>query len=145
MISTFICLHCGGKFLCNPRVKNQNYCKAKDFSRLGRNTGDCISVLEWLESFEVNVVIRNLGLQSRPGGEGNPIWKMISSIMISLYEMELDNIRERTAMGRMVYLQKGGVLGRPIGSNESEKQFLAKPKTITILKLLNRGRTTREI
>jgi DNA invertase Pin-like site-specific DNA recombinase len=70
---------------------------------------------------------------------------MISSVMSSLYEMELENIRERTEAGRQVYLQRGGVLGRPAGSTESEKQFLEKEKTQTILKLLNKGRTTREI
>jgi len=117
----------------------------EDLSRLGRNTGDSISTLEWLEQYEINVVVRNLGLQSRPQGKKNPVWKMISVVMSSLYEMELENIRERTEMGRQAYLQKGGVLGRPIGSTESERQFLDKPKTQAILKLHNRGRTTREI
>ena len=36
----------------------------EEMSRIGRNTGDCISTLEWLDSHKVNVVIRNLGLQS---------------------------------------------------------------------------------
>jgi DNA invertase Pin-like site-specific DNA recombinase len=116
-----------------------------ELSRLGRHTGDCISVLEWLEKHEVNVYVQNLGLQSRPDGKKNPVWKMISSVMSSLYEMELENIRERTEAGRQVYLQKGGVLGRPTGSTESEKQFLEKEKTQVILKLLSKGRTTREI
>jgi DNA invertase Pin-like site-specific DNA recombinase len=117
----------------------------EEMSRIGRNTGDCISTLEWLDSHGVNVVIKNLGLQSRPGGKKNPVWKMISSVMSSLYEMELENIRERTEAGRQVYLQRGGVLGRPAGSTESEKHFLQKEKTQAILKLLNKGRTTREI
>ncbi len=107
----------------------------EEFSRLGRNTGDVIQTLEWLESREVNVIVRNVGLQSRPEGKKNPIWKMISSIMSSLYEMELENIKERTAMGRQVYIQRGGKLGRPEGSNESEKKFLEKDKTKEILKL----------
>lgn len=114
----------------------------EDFSRLGRNTGDCISTLEWLESYQVNVIVRNIGLQSRPNGKKNPIWKMISSVMGSLYEMELENIKERTASGRQVYVQNGG---RPFGSNESEKEFLAKKKSQEILKLINKERTTREI
>jgi len=117
----------------------------EEYSRLGRNTGDCIRVLEWLEEHEVNVVVRNLGLQSRPGGKRNPIWKMISSVMSSLYELELENIRDRTTTGRQVYVQSGGILGRPFGSTESEKKFLEKEKTQAILKLLNKGRTTREI
>ena len=117
----------------------------EEFSRLGRNTGDVISVLEWLEEHEINITIRNLGLQSRPNNKRNPIWKMISSVMSSLYEMELENIKERTATGRMVYVQRGGKLGRPANSTESEKEFLDKEKTREIIKWLNKGRTVREI
>ena len=117
----------------------------EEFSRLGRNTGDVISTLEWMERYEVNVVVRNIGLQSRPNGKKNPVWKMISSVMSSLYEMELDNIRERTTMGRLVYVQKGGKLGRLDGSTESERKFLDKNKSQEILKWLKKGRTIREI
>jgi len=117
----------------------------EEFSRLGRNTGDVIRTLEWLEEKKVNVHVLNNGLQSRPNGKKNPIWKMISSVMSSLYEMELENIKERTRMGRAVYVQKGGKLGRPKGSNESERQFLNKAKSHQILKYLNKKRTIREI
>ena len=57
----------------------------EEFSRLGRNTGDVIRTLEWMEENEINVVVRNIGLQSRPLGKKNPVWKMISSVMSSLY------------------------------------------------------------
>lgn len=114
-------------------------------SRLGRNTGDVIQTLEWLDRHEVNVVVRNLGVQSRPNGKKNPIWKMISAVMSSLYELELENIKERTQTGRMIYVQKGGVLGRPSGSQESDRAFLQKEGSVSILKYLNRGMTMREI
>lgn len=117
----------------------------EEFSRLGRNTGDVIRTLEWLEEKKVNVHILNNGLQSRPNGKKNPVWKMISSVMSNLYEMELENIRERTMMGRAIYVQKGGKLGRPEGSSESERQFLNKEKSQEILKYLNKKRTIREI
>ena len=117
----------------------------EEFSRLGRNTGDVIRTLEWLEEKEVNVNILNNGLQSRPNGKKNPVWKMISSVMSSLYEMELENIKERTMMGRLIYVQRGGKLGRPEGSNENERQFLNKEKSLEILKYLNKKRTIREI
>jgi len=116
----------------------------EEFSRIGRNTGDVIKTLEWLEENEVNVIVRNIGLQSRPNGQKNPIWKMISSVMSSLYEMELENIKERTMVGRQVYLQNGGVLGRPSGSNESEMKFLQKENSQKVIKSLNRGLTIRE-
>lgn len=114
-------------------------------SRLGRNTGDVLQTLEWLDLHEVNVVVRNLGIQSRPNGNKNPIWKMISAVMSSLYELELENIKERTQTGRMIYVQKGGILGRPAGSQESDREFLQKEGSSAILKYLNRGMSYREI
>lgn len=117
----------------------------EEFSRLGRNTGDVIKTLEWLDEMKVNVVVRNIGLQSRPNGVKNPIWKMISSVMSSLYEMELENIKERTMVGRKVYVLNGGRLGRPEGTKESEKDFLDKPQTKEIIKNLKKGLTIKDI
>ena len=117
----------------------------EEFSRLGRNTGDVIKTLEWLDEMKVNVVVRNIGLQSRPNGQKNPIWKMISSVMSSLYEMELENIKERTMVGRKVYVLNGGRLGRPEGTRETEKDFLKKPQTMEIIKNLKKGLTIKDI
>jgi len=69
---------------------------------------------------------------------------MISSVMSSLYEMELENIKERTMVGRQVYVQNGGILGRPKGSNESEVNFLQKEMSINVIKSLKKGLTIRE-
>lgn len=118
---------------------------SEEFSRLGRNTGDVIRTLEWLDENKVNVIIRNLGLQSRPNGQKNPIWKMISSVMSSLYEMELENIKERTSVGLQVYVQNGGKLGRPAGTNETDNDYLQKEMTKQVLFYLKKGKTVREI
>jgi len=117
----------------------------EEFSRLGRNTADVIATLQWLDEHNINVHIRNIGLESRPNGKKNPVWKMISSVMSSLYEMELENIKERTAAGRQMFVQKGGVLGRPSNSTENDTQFLKKEKNQEIIKLLKKERTIREI
>jgi len=116
----------------------------EELSRLGRNTGDVIRTLAWLEEKKINVFVRNIGLQSRPGGKKNPIWKMITSVMSSLYEMELENIKERTTIGRQVFVQKGGILGRPKGTNESELIFLQKEMSLSVIKSLKKGLTIRE-
>lgn len=117
----------------------------EEFSRIGRNTADVINTLSWLDENKINVVVRNIGLQSRPNGERNPIWNMISSVMSSLYAMELENIKERTSVGRLVYVQNGGRLGRPFGTTESDKEFLEKPAAQAVLKGLKKGLTVREI
>lgn len=117
----------------------------EEFSRLGRNTGDVINTLDWLEKYGVNVYVRNIGLYSRPNGVKNPIWRMISSVMSSLYEMELENIRERTRVGRLIYIQKGGALGRKVGTKERESDFINKPKSKKVLDYLKKGYSFREI
>lgn len=117
----------------------------EEFSRVGRNTGDVINNLDWFEEMGINVTVRNLGLQSRPNGIKNPLWKMVSSIMSSLYEMELENIKERTMVGRKMYVQNGGKLGRPNGSTENNASFLKKTSSQAIIKALEKGLTVREI
>lgn len=130
------------KLIENGKVKEL---VVEELSRLGRTTGNVISTLDWLQEKQVNVIVRNLGLQSRPNGKNNPVWPMISSVMASMYAMELENIKERTAVGRMVYVQNGGRLGRPSGSLETNKKFLLKPKNQEIIKYLDRGMTYTEI
>ncbi|TFV94491.1 recombinase family protein [Algoriphagus kandeliae] len=117
----------------------------EELSRIGRSLGDTISSLEWLDKNNINVIVRNLGIESRPLGKKNPVWGILTATLAGLYALELENIKERTTTGRMIFVQRGGKLGRPIGTNESEKKFLEKENTQKIIKLLNRGRSIREI
>jgi DNA invertase Pin-like site-specific DNA recombinase len=117
----------------------------EELSRLGRHTGDCISTLEWMDEKEINVVVRNLGVESRPNGKPNPIWSILSATLSSVYSLEISSIKERTSIGRQVFLQRGGVLGRKIGSTLSDRDFIEKPKSKKILEYLEKGWTLREI
>ena len=117
----------------------------EELSRLGRNTGDVISTLEYFEEHKVNVFVRNIGLYSRPNGEKNPIWKMITSVMSSIYEMELENIKERTRVGQMVYINNGGRMGRPVGTSTNDNDFLKKEKSKKIISYLKKDYSIREI
>lgn len=113
---------------------------------IGRNTVDTITTLDWLDQHGVNVVIRSMGnLQSRVNDKRNEIWGIITSVISSLYTLELENLKLRTTMGRHVFVQNGGKLGRHIGTNESVKAFLNKPKSKEIVSLLNKGKTIRDI
>ena len=117
----------------------------EELSRLGRHTGDCISTLEWMDEKGINVIVRNLGVESRPNGKKNPIWNVLNSVISSLYTLELENIKERTSVGRQIYVQRGGVLGRKVGSTLSDRDFIEKPKSQKILEYLNKEWTLREI
>lgn len=113
---------------------------------IGRNTFDTISVLDFMERHSVIVTIQSLGnLQSIVDGKKNPLWTLVSSIMSSLYQMELENLKLRTHMGRQSYLMRGGKLGRKIGTKENDSSFMMKPRTREIISLLKKGKSTRDI
>ena len=118
----------------------------EELSRLGRNTIDVLSTLHWLEEKGVNVVVRGMGnLQSQVNGKKNPIWNLITSVMSSIYELEREQILERTAMGRKMFVINGGKLGRKVGTNENIQTFLNKPKSKQIISLLEKGKSVRDI
>ncbi len=85
----------------------------EELSRLGRNTIDVLTTLNWLEQNKINIVVRGMGnLQSMINGKKNPIWNLITSVMSSLYELERIRLLEITEMGRKMYVLNGGKLGR---------------------------------
>ena len=118
----------------------------EELSRLGRNTIDTLTTLKSFEEKGINVVVRGMGnLQSMIDGKKNPIWNLITSVMSSLYELERENILERTEMGRKMYVMNGGKLGRKVGSVENRKEFLQKDKTKKIVSLLEKGKSVRDM
>ena len=112
---------------------------------IGRNTVDSINTIAWLDEHDVNVEVLSMGITSKVNGEPNQIWKLITSVMSSLYEMELDNLKLRTKMGRDAYLKAGGKLGRKRGDSETVAKFLEKPKNKKIISLLDQGKSVRDI
>jgi DNA invertase Pin-like site-specific DNA recombinase len=118
----------------------------EELSRLGRNTIDTLTTLKTFDDSGVNVVVRGMGnLQSLVNGKKNPIWNLITSVMSSLYELERENILERTEMGRKMYVMNGGKLGRKVGTVESRDSFLQKDRTKKIFNLLEKGKSVRDI
>ena len=118
----------------------------EELSRLGRNTIDTLTTLKTFEEKGINVVVRGMGnLQSMIDGKKDPIWNLITSVMSSLYELERENILERTEMGRKMYVMNGGKLGRKVGSVENRKDFLQKDRTKKIISLLEKGKSVRDI
>ena len=112
---------------------------------IGRNTVDSINTIAWLDEHDVNVEVLSMGITSKVNGEPNQIWKLITSVMSALYEMELENLKLRTKMGRDAYLKAGGKLGRRKGDTESVATFLEKPKTKKIISLIDQGKSVRDI
>lgn len=137
----------GGKKLLNLIEEDRvSEVVVEELSRLGRNTIDVLTTLKQFEEKGINVVVRSMGnLQSIVNGKKNHIWNLITSVMSSLYEMERENILERTEMGRKVYVMNGGKLGRKVGTKENRSEFLKKERTQKIISLLDKGKSVRDI
>lgn len=117
----------------------------EELSRCGRNTADVINTLAWFDQKEINVHVRNIGLQSRPNGQPNKIFNLITVILSGIDALSLESTKERTKMGRDIFVLRGGILGRPTNSIESESKFISKPKNQKCVEYLRKGRTIREI
>lgn len=112
---------------------------------LGRNMIDVLKSLSYFEEKDICLYIRSLALRSHVDGKKNELWNLVTGIMSSLYAMELENLRTRTQMGLVAYQLRGGKLGRPSGSFENERAFLAKPKSLEIARFLRMGKSVRDI
>ena len=119
----------------------------EDVSRVGRTLKDSINTLDYFTNEKnILVTIRNIGITSHtPDMKPNPMWKLITSILCSVYDMERERILELTAHGRTAYVLNGGKLGRPKKSIESDEVFMSKEKTKNIIRLIRMGKSRRDI
>ena len=68
----------GGRLLNLVRGGEVKTVVFEELSRTGRNTVDVLSTLQVMDDHGVNVVIRNIGVESRPIGKGESLF-IISS------------------------------------------------------------------
>lgn len=108
----------------------------EELTRLGRNAYDTIDTLRTCEENKVNVVIQNMHLHSIIDGKVNSIFKLITGLLANIGEQEKENIKERTEAGKTAARMRGVKFGRPDGTNESNKEFLDKPNSKKVIKLL---------
>ena len=118
-----------------------------DLSRIGRTLLDTRQTLDTIiKDYGVKVEVLNQKLSSHnEDGSINPTWTLISSVLLSIYEMERDRILELTSQGRKSYVEMGGIMGRPKGSKEDKKSFMMKPTSKRILSLLRKGKSNTDI
>jgi DNA invertase Pin-like site-specific DNA recombinase len=119
----------------------------QDLSRVGRTLLDTRQTLDTIiKEYGVKVEVINQKLSSHnTDGTLSSTWTLISSVLLSIYEMERDRILELTSSGRKQYVEMGGVLGRPKDSKENGKSFMMKPTSKRILSLLRKGKSNTDI
>ncbi len=112
-----------------------NYLSVEAIDRLGRNTYEIQSTIEYLNKMNVTLKVDNLGIESLVNNKVNPTFKLISDVLANVSEMERNNSKERQAQGIKIAVAQGKFKGRVKGSGASDSEVLDKYKLV--VKTLN--------
>ena len=128
------------------------YCKANsvdillvsELSRLGRNAFEVLATVKDLIDSGINLFMQKEQL-TLLDADGKPT--MFAPIMIATLstcaQLERENIKFRLNSGRKLYIERGGKLGRKVGSTKSTEQKREEYKDI--ISYLKRGYSVRNI
>ena len=70
-----------------------------DVDRLGRNTLDIMQTLQLMKDNKICVTVHRYGLKSFIDGKPNPTFELISNIMSTLAQIEIERTKERQKEG----------------------------------------------
>lgn len=112
-----------------------NYVSVEAIDRLGRNTYEIQSTIEYFNKMNVTLKVDNLGIESLVNNKVNPTFKLISDVLANVSEMERTNLKERQAQGIKIAVAQGKFKGRVKGSGASDSEVLEKYKLV--VKTLN--------
>lgn len=91
-----------------------------DVDRLGRSTLDIMATLEFMKQSKVCVTVHRYGLKSFVDGKINPTIDLISNIMSTLSQIEIERTKERQKEGIAQAKQRGVYKGRVKGSKNKD-------------------------
>lgn len=132
-------------------VEAINYCKSKkvdillvsELSRLGRNAFEVLETVKDLVDHGINLYMQKEQL-TLLDDDGKP--SMFAPIMIATLstcaQLERENIKFRLNSGRQLFIEKGGKLGRKVGSIKSKEDKAEEYKQV--IKELKRGTSVRK-
>ena len=128
------------------------YCKdnhidvllVSELSRLGRNAFEVLASVKDLLDCGITLYIQKEQF-TLLDKEGKP--SLFAPVMIATLstcaQLERDNISFRLNSGRKQYVEKGGKLGRPIGSTKSQDK--RREEYREVINLLNKGYAIRDV
>ena len=118
--------------------------RPSDSSRLGRNAFEVLATVKDLIDSGINLYLQKEQL-TLLDGEGKPT--LFAPIMIATLstcaQLERENIKFRLNSGRKLYIERGGKLGRKVGSVKTTEQKREEHKDI--ISYLKRGYSVRNV
>jgi DNA invertase Pin-like site-specific DNA recombinase len=112
--------------------------------RLGRNLAEVLNTLDILNSLKVSLYIKTYDLETLDeNGRPNPLAQFMVSLLGSVAALERQQIRTRMESGYRAYREKGGRVGRKLGSTVAPPILLEKHREA--VKLLKQGYSVRKV
>lgn len=114
--------------------------------RLGRDTLDVLTTIKFLMSKGINLISAQEGISTIVNGKENPLAKMLIGVLATFAEMEQNRRKERQAEGIAKAKERGVYIGGSAKAKrtpETTAQFLAKPKTKKVVRVLKEGNSLR--
>lgn len=114
------------------KVKENDIVIVTELSRLGRNTGEVIILIDTLikMNVEVRILKQNLFIKSK-----DPMNKMLITILSMFSEFERDIISQRTKESLQNLKDRGIKLGKKTGTIQTSKYDKDKDRIVELLKL----------
>jgi len=129
-----------------------DYCKqnnvsillVSELSRLGRNAFEVLATVKDLIDNGINLYMQKEQL-TLLDAEGKPTLfaPVMLAVLSTCAELERENIKFRLNSGRKLYIERGGKLGRKVGSVKSMEQ--KKEQYKDIISYLKRGYSIRNV
>ena len=129
-----------------------DYCKqnnvsillVSELSRLGRNAFEVLATVKDLIDNGINLYMQKEQL-TLLDAEGKPTLfaPVMLAVLSTCAELERENIKFRLNSGRKLYIERGGKLGRKVGSVKSLEQ--KKEQYKDIISYLKRGYSIRNV
>ena len=114
------------------KVKDGDILIVTELSRLGRNTGEVITLIDTLikMNVEVRILKQNLFIKSQ-----DPMNKMLITILSMFSEFERDIISQRTKESLQNLKDRGIKLGKKTGTIQTSKYDIDKDRIVELLTL----------
>lgn len=129
-----------------------DYCKqnsvsillVSELSRLGRNAFEVLATVKDLIDSGINLYMQKEQL-TLLDAEGKPTLfaPVMLAVLSTCAELERENIKFRLNSGRKLYIERGGKLGRKVGSTKSMEQ--KKEQYKDIISYLKKGYSIRNV
>ena len=116
----------GKKIIQSVNEKSISELIVLDVDRLGRNTLDIMATLQLMKEHKICVTVHRYGLKSFVDGKTNPTFELISNIMSTLAQIEIERTKERQKEGIAQAKQRGAYKGRPKGSKNKDNSSLVE-------------------